>query len=43
MVAPTTRKAFHDRGKDGWMERGMLWMRDGRQARGHRRAAEDFP
>lgn len=26
MVAPTTGQAFHDKGKDGWMKRGMIWM-----------------
>lgn len=30
-------------GKDGWMERGMIWMRDARQARNQQRAAEDCP
>lgn len=43
MVTPTTGQAFHDRGKDGWMERVMIWMRDARQARDQRTAAEDCP
>lgn len=43
MVTPTTGKAFHDRGKDGRMERGMIWVRDARQTRHQRRAAEDDP
>lgn len=43
MVTPTTGKAFHDRGKDGRMERRMIGVRDARQSRHQTRAAEDGP